>query len=181
MDITLIRHTKVETEQGICYGKSNVSLAQSFEIELHEIANKIQGIGFDVIYSSPLLRCRELAENLFCDKEVNYDDRLMEMDFGQWEGQKWDDIFNTEEGKVFFSDYVNTICPGGESYTALIERIKAFYLEIKTKHKGNKIAIVTHGGSIRAFMHILEDVPPEETFEKSINFGEVLRFDILCE
>jgi alpha-ribazole phosphatase len=175
MDITLIRHTKVETEQGVCYGKSNVSLGPSFEQELIIIANKIQGIGFDVIYSSPLLRCRKLAESLFPNKIIIYDDRLMEMDFGEWEGLKWDDIFNSEEGKVFFSDYVNTICPGGESYTTLIERIKTFYLEIKTKHKGNKIAIVTHGGPIRAFMYIIKKIPQEKTFETKVDYGEMIR------
>jgi alpha-ribazole phosphatase len=39
----------------------------------------------------------------------------MVMNFGHGEGMKWDDIFKAEEGKAFFNDYVNTICPSDES------------------------------------------------------------------
>jgi alpha-ribazole phosphatase len=178
MNITLIRHTKVETEQGVCYGKSDVSLAPSFEQELIIIANKIQGIGFDVIYSSPLLRCRKLAESLFPNKIIIYDDRLMEMNFGEWEGQKWDDIFNTEEGKAFFNDFVDTKCPGGESYTDLINRVEEFYKELKSVHTEKNMVIITHGGPIRAFVHLIKNISCEDAFKIEVNYGEILKLKI---
>ena len=42
------------------------------------------------VFSSPLLRARQLAEAL--DPEARIDERLSEIDFGEWEGQPWDAI-----------------------------------------------------------------------------------------
>jgi alpha-ribazole phosphatase len=176
MDLTLIRHTKVNVEPGICYGQTDVDLAQEFMTEFERLALKIGDTNYDLVFSSPLQRCYLLAKFLFPEKEIITDIRLTEMNFGEWEGKQWDEIFETQEGKVFFNDFVNTKCPGGESYTDLINKVNEFYNEVKSIHTGKNMVIITHGGPIRAFMHTIEDIPPKEVFERNINFGEVIEF-----
>ena len=58
MKITLIRHTRVAVETGICYGWSDVGVAPSFETEASRVKENISNEQFDIVYSSPLSRCR---------------------------------------------------------------------------------------------------------------------------
>jgi len=55
MRLIVIRHTKVAVESGICYGQSDVAVADSFEEEKKQVLNRVQNVRFDKIYSSPLL------------------------------------------------------------------------------------------------------------------------------
>jgi len=106
MKITLIRHTRVAVETGICYGWSDVGVAPSFETEASRVKENISNERFDIVYSSPLSRCRKLAA--FCGfHEPILDDRLKELNFGEWEMKKWDDLTDPrlelwykEEGKA---------------------------------------------------------------------------------
>ena len=175
MEFILIRHTKVNTKEGVCYGHTDVDLAPSFEKEKKAIQKRLSHHNFDVVYASPLSRCKKLAESLFANKEINYDDRLKELNFGDWEGLDWDKISSSSEAEAFFNDYINTACPGGESYQDMLNRVKAFYNEIETKHEGKKIAIVTHGGPIRAFICVVEGASPMDAFERKVDYGEVVR------
>jgi alpha-ribazole phosphatase len=178
MDIIIIRHTQVDIEQGTCYGQSDVKLASDFEMEIEAIATKIKDLEYDIVYSSPLQRCLFLSQTLFPNKKIIIDERLKEMNFGNWEMMNWDDIFKTIEGKAFFDNYFETACPDGESYTDLIHRIREFYEEIKNKYSGKKLVIVTHSGPIRAFIQIIEGITQKEVFERKLDFGEVLKFEV---
>ena len=82
-EIYLIRHTTPQVEKGVCYGFTDVEVASSFDDELKEVKRKLRGIQFSHLYSSPLNRCRQLAENL--DKNIIFDNRLKELNFGQME------------------------------------------------------------------------------------------------
>ena len=86
MEIYLVRHTTPEVGKGICYGQADLSLSGSFELEMQRLKNFLPKT-FDIIYSSPLQRCRQMASILA--NEVEYDSRLMEMNFGDWEMKSW--------------------------------------------------------------------------------------------
>ena len=129
MELTLIRHTKTDVPPGICYGQSNVGLADSFEDEYILLKEKIKGRKFDKVYSSPLKRCSILAGKLFPDKEIIYDNRLMELNFGDWEIKPWEDIENSPEGKAWFKNYLELPCPGGESYQDMKNQIGQILFE----------------------------------------------------
>ena len=45
----------------------------------------------EYVYSSPLLRCRKLADYLYPNKAL-LDSRIMEYNFGDWEGLAWNNI-----------------------------------------------------------------------------------------
>ncbi len=85
MEIYLIRHTQPKVASGICYGQSDIGLANSFPEELASLKEELKHLLDDhnMVYSSPLSRCQKLAHSLF--KEVIViDPRLMELDFGTW-------------------------------------------------------------------------------------------------
>ena len=87
MRLHLIRHPKPLIEPGICYGQLDI-LAK---IENSDLVRLRAELLPDLpVWSSPLLRCRQLAEALHPAPRI--DPRLQEMDFGEWEMTSWDRI-----------------------------------------------------------------------------------------
>ncbi|WP_321316338.1 alpha-ribazole phosphatase [Labilibaculum sp.] len=171
MEIYLIRHTKVNVEQGVCYGQKDVDLAESYEEELEAVKNQLKGIEFDFIVSSPLLRAKKLAIDIFGDQVIE-DKRLMELNFGDWEGKVWDEI-KDPLFPVWMEDFVNKKCSNGESFVMLRDRVLEFWNEIKLKDS-KKIAVFTHGGVIRTINAIEKNIKLEDSFnEPAADFGDI--------
>ncbi len=175
MILHLIRHTKVNVEAGICYGQKDVELQETYPEELELVKNNIANLKFDAIYSSPLTRAKTLATDLFGDAAV-IDDRLMELNFGDWEGKAWDEIKDPFLDK-WMEDFVNKKCSNGESFVMLHQRVEEFLNELKDlKHE--HVAIVTHGGVIRTIQAIHKKIELKEAFnEAPANFGELIQLE----
>lgn len=176
MSITLVRHTQVAVHQGICYGQTDVPLAQTFNEECANIQHKLQGRLFTHCFSSPLSRCAQLAERLF-NGQIEYDNRLKELNFGQWENRHWSDFEQSAEAQRWFADYLKTPCPGGESYADLRMRTEAFLVELQKLPRQSNILIVSHGGPIRAMIAKIRNLDSNEIFDLKIEFGAVIELD----
>ncbi|KAB2845971.1 MAG: alpha-ribazole phosphatase [Melioribacteraceae bacterium] len=174
MEIYLIRHTKPEIENGICYGQSDIDLSPSFENEFQNLMQKIPS-SFNIIFSSPLKRCSVLAGKLHAEKLI-YDNLLMELNFGKWEMTKWNDIDNSELNN-WMNNYVDTSPPDGENYKQLFERVKQFWDTNFVKLKEEKIAVVAHAGAIRAVLAIILELELQKTFMFSIDYGKTIKVD----
>jgi alpha-ribazole phosphatase len=175
MILTAIRHTSVDVPSGICYGITDVPLAATFQEETAQIQAELGHRQFERIYSSPLTRCTQLASVLFQQKKITLDERLRELNFGVWEMQSWDSVFNSSEGKTWFQDYTVTRCPGGESFAYLVTRVKSFLDELKA-YENEQIAIITHAGVIRALMCLLQQKSAKEAFNTPLKYGQIVNF-----
>ena len=174
-----LRHTRVDVPTGICYGQSDVSLAQSFNSELTIVKSEIEGLSFDYVYSSPLTRCKTLAEALELPNNIVFDNNLKELNFGNWELQPWDTIFATSDGRYWMDNYTVAQCPNGESYIQLIDRVSLFLKNIKTKHPKATVLLVTHSGVIIALYKLLLNKKTEDIFQHHMaNYGELVQFNI---
>ncbi|MBN1768587.1 MAG: alpha-ribazole phosphatase [Prolixibacteraceae bacterium] len=174
MHITIIRHTTVNVPPGMIYGHTDVPLSALFNNEAEKIMTQIKKCTFDVVYSSPLSRCMRLAQKI--SSKVIPDSRLMELNFGNWEGKYWNDIDQTPEATAWFADFVNTPTPGGESYAQMIQRCKAFLKEIMESNFKD-VCIVSHGGPMRAIKSIIENKTPQEAFDINVGYGEILKLN----
>ncbi|CAL1520724.1 alpha-ribazole phosphatase [Chitinophaga sp. MM2321] len=168
MEIYLIRHTAPAIESGICYGFSDVDVADTFEEEVALIRTKLPAGSFDV-YTSPLQRCRKLAAALFGEVAIS-DDRLQEMNFGDWEMKPWESIGRAELQK-WADDFVIEKVPGGESYEDLYTRSMEMIAELI--EKGNDAVLVTHGGVIRSVLAHVTNTPLVDSFEIKVNYGRI--------
>lgn len=178
MKLTLIRHTRVSTPPGICYGQSDVSLADSYPEELELEKSLIGRQSFDAVFSSPLLRCRQLAEDLFPDQKIVFDHRLKELNFGQWELQTWDQIYATSEGKHWMKNYQEVSCTGGESLPEFRQRVNSFLDELKAK-PFDQVVVVAHAGVIRLIKFVLENQTMDEVFTTfAPDYGGIYKFEI---
>lgn len=173
MEVYVIRHTEVAIATGICYGQSDVGLKDTFKDEIEKLKVHLPN-SFDKVYSSPLLRCSQLAQE-FTDSIV-FDDRLKEMDFGEWEMQFWDKI-PLEAIQPWYDDFVFCSTPKGESFEQVYQRLCVFFEELRQANH-EKILVVTHGGIIRSIWCYLLQIPLQNAFKISVSFGEVFHFHL---
>lgn len=173
MEVYIVRHTKVAVNKGICYGQTDVDLADSFREEIEQLKKQLP-TDFDKVYSSPLQRCKTLAEQF--SSSIIFDDRLKEMHFGDWELKAWNDI-PKEEIQPWYDDFVSTETPNGDSFENLYLRCSSFLDELR-KQNYDKILIVTHGGIVRSTWAYLLDIPLKNTFKLPLDYGEILHFHL---
>ena len=170
MEVYLIRHTTPNISKGICYGQTDIGLDQnSFEQEFKIIQSKLP-TDIERFYTSPLQRCEILTEKINPDFVV--DNRLMELNFGDWENKSWNEIDQTELNH-WMQNFVNVKTPNGENYIDLHNRTLNFINEV-LKLDFKKIAIITHAGNIRSFMSFVLSLSLENSFRINLNYGTVV-------
>jgi alpha-ribazole phosphatase len=172
MELYLIRHTTPRVGKGICYGQSDVPLAESFDAEWTALREGLPP-GVQCVYTSPLSRCRRLAERIaeHYGVPLHPDDRLRELNFGRWELQAWDALPEPELS-AWMNDYVHVPCPGGESYAQLISRVASFVESLRTGAPGRTV-VVTHAGVIRSGYAVLHGLSPEAAMARKVAYGEM--------
>jgi alpha-ribazole phosphatase len=171
VDIYLIRHTKTETVNGLCYGQSDVALADSFVTEARLIREKLPDLSADcLIISSPLNRCVQLAQTFL--RPIETDERLQEVNFGDWENQRFEDI-DADFLKNWTENFVTISPPNGENFNDLCRRADSFWDELLVKKPAKQVLLITHAGVIRALLaHVLQ-LPPANAFKFRVDVGSV--------
>lgn len=168
MEIYLIRHTTPAIESGICYGASDIDVAQSFDTEVARVKPHLPTQTVQVI-TSPLQRCEKLAAALY-GTAYNTDDRLKEMNFGNWEMLPWDSISKNALSR-WADNVVFEHIPGGESYEELYNRSISLLEEVIASQQDT--VLVTHGGVIRCIVAHVTDTPLVDAFDISVDYGHI--------
>jgi alpha-ribazole phosphatase len=178
MEIYLVRHTETTCEKGICYGQSDVDLAEPFDTIFEGIVSQLPQEA--IIFSSPLKRCMLLAKYIQNQiKTISYqeDERLMEMNFGDWELKNWNDI-NPQQLNPWMEDFVNIQVSNGESFVELHERVGDFLSKDLPKEITAPIIIVAHAGVIRSILCHQSSLPLKDAFQNKVSFGEVIKITL---
>ncbi|MEM1086466.1 MAG: alpha-ribazole phosphatase family protein [Pseudomonadota bacterium] len=165
MALILLRHTTPDIEAGVCYGRTDLDVKASFQQEAVTAFDALPR--FEHIITSPLQRCRKLADFIakIVQRPVKVDTRVIEMDFGRWEGMAWSDI-PRHEIDAWANDFLYACPHGGESVAMLRDRTCEALRDISGENKPT--LIVTHSGVIRA---ALAKGDRSEDFNASIDFG----------
>lgn len=175
MKTTLIRHTSVDVAKGVCYGFTDVPLKSTFKEEAAITAKNLEGISFDKVYSSPLTRARLLAE--YCGyTDVVTDDRLKEMNFGDWEMQPFDEIKDPHL-QEWYDDYLHVRATNGESFMDQYQRVSSFLEEIKKSNDQN-VAIFAHGGVLICASLYAKVIRLENAFASLTPYGGVITLEL---
>ncbi len=183
MRLYLIRHARPDIADGLCYGSTDLPVAQQEQQRL--VAALVPALPKHTpLFSSTLLRCRTLAAQLadaLASSPVIYDARLAEMHFGAWEMRAWNDIPRAEIDA--WADDLCTYRPGdGESVLEMAQRVRSFYDELLQQRYASA-AIVCHAGTIRllsAGMHHASPIDMALDAAQSahkIAYGELLVLD----
>lgn len=174
MKFYLIRHTAVDVPQGVCYGQTDVPLKASFEQEAKAVAKQLSLIKFDAVFTSPLTRCVKLTHYCgFADAVI--DDRLQELNFGDWEMQPWDAIQDPHLD-TWYKDYITVRTTGGESFNDLHRRFCDFIDDLPCGLE--QVAIFTHGGVINSARVYSKATTLQTMFDETPRYGSVTELTI---
>lgn len=173
MELYLVRHTTPAIPAGVCYGHAELDLHTDAAIEIAAVRDKLADVRPAAFYTSPLLRCRRLAEALPWGA-AREDARLKEMHFGAWEMQRWDAI-PREIFDHWALRFVEQAPPGGESFQDLYRRASAFFAECAEQHAGQTVVAVTHAGVIRALLAHALKLSLEHVPGFHLDFGGVTK------
>ena len=151
--IYIIRHGKTEMNKaGLLQGRSDYSLNEEGVLQAKEACERLRGVHFDHVFTSPLSRAVQTAEIVVPGTVPVVDRRLIEMDYGPFEGV---DLQNMPPELVFFfRDFVRNPAPEGmEQLSEVVERAGAFLEDIKVL-QGN-ILISTHALLMKGLLEYL--------------------------
>jgi alpha-ribazole phosphatase len=152
--IALVRHPAVAGTAGRCYGRRDLPLSDPGSVA--RIVTALAPMRGATIHTSPLARCRLVAQALAAAWEQAApiaDARLLEMDFGAWDGMSWDDVPRCDFDR-WAADLAGFAPPGGESGEALVGRVTEFWRMVAGL-TGAQV-VVTHGGPLKVLMALAE-------------------------
>jgi alpha-ribazole phosphatase len=149
-----IRHAPTSAG-GICVGRHDVATELTHEDAAERMRRAFDSLPgpevgtIDRVWSSPLSRCREPAAQLACAIGVSHaiDPRLLELDYGIWEGRAWDTIAREDGARMhaWMDAWQSAAPPGGESVATLEARVRAWWGELDAVS-----VLVAHAGVVRA-------------------------------
>ncbi len=156
--ICLLRHgeTAYNAEGNKYCGRTDIPLTDKGIEQARRMNNLLKDYDFDQIFCSPLLRARTTAEIASgTPDKVQTDDRLIEVDFGQWEGKRSEDFIaeDPDSWTNWLADPTQFRAGNtGERGDEIIARLDSFYTELLEKFDGQTILVVGHNGINRFFM-----------------------------
>jgi len=164
-----LRHPTPEVKAGMCYGRTDLDIAEIGHSQI-DLALKTTPKVTQIL-ASPALRCRKLA-TLLGERdgvEPQFDERLWEMNMGEFEGVMWADIDRAVSEK-WMADPMNNPTPGGESFADVQKRALA---ALEIAH--TQTAIVCHAGVIRSIQMAWQGKTFREVFDEMPAYAEPIR------
>lgn len=153
----IIRHGKTDMNaKMLMQGRSDQPLNDAGIGQAEEAADRFaeMGVEIDKVYSSPLGRAVRTAEIIAPDAERVIDERLIEMDYGPYEGMDLRDP--APEVMDFFEDFVNVPAPDGmEPLSDVTARMGSFLEDIREEAAEKNILISTHAIAMKGALEYL--------------------------
>lgn len=172
--ILLARHPRPRIAGRICYGRTDVPLAETPELGAEALLAAAAD-PVERIVSSPLSRALLVARAVsrLTGAPLRTDDRLREMDFGEWEGRPWSALPRAEID-AWAADTVRYRVPGGESVADMLGRVRRAWTGIASSEATT--LVLCHAGPIRCLLHVAGGMPLPAALQASVAYGEVVRF-----
>lgn len=163
--ILLIRHGETDwNAEGRWQGHTDIPLNETGRRQARLLAQRLRDWPISAIYCSDLQRAYETAAIIAqqVGLECIVDDVWRERDNGQFAGLTSLDIRerHPEIWARMKQGFVEV--PGGESTNALFRRVRSGFEKLVRQHSREIVAVVTHGGVLRAIVAHVLDLPLEE-------------------
>jgi 2,3-bisphosphoglycerate-dependent phosphoglycerate mutase len=154
MRLILVRHGEtVHNAANMVQGQAEGRLSAKGERQAKAASARLQDIGIDAIYSSDLGRAREtakIAASHFPGLSISEDPRVREQNFGIFEDRPIVELLREMDSEE--SDFATFIPAGGESRADFHQRVLEFFLELRERHAGQTVLLVTHYGVINLLL-----------------------------
>ncbi|RMC23851.1 MULTISPECIES: histidine phosphatase family protein [unclassified Lactobacillus] len=158
LNVYIVRHGQTDTNKTLAINGSgtNLPLNETGVKQVETLRDNFNIKNIDYVYASPLRRAKQTAEILNQGQhDIIYDNRLKEMNYGNWDGQSAAEI-RSRYPQVFdelgyFNEKYAEYCDG-ESYEHLAARLMNFWHDLVDKYVNKSILIVFHGTASRSMI-----------------------------
>lgn len=173
-EIILIRHGETEWNRNFKYqGQIDIKLNDRGYLQAVKLKKYLAEENLDAVISSDLQRALITARQIAEPHQLQVEEfsGLREIDFGEWEGLTYQEI--TEKYPKLYEKWTNDPCrvapPEGELLTDFQKRVMETYDQILANYGGQKIAVISHGGSIRIFLASLFQIPIKKYWQLEVD------------
>lgn len=160
-------------------GSSDVSLTEEGKEQIQHVQSRLGGSGITKILCSPMLRCLQSCDILDLGLEVEVEEYLKEIDFGDWEKKSFDEIAADEPALVdqWAAHPSEFVFPGGDAVVDFIDRVMEIQQSIvNSSHK--KILVISHGGVIRLLLCLFLSLPLENHLLFRVEKGKIVTLEL---
>ena len=176
MKLYIARHgeTAWNAENLVC-GRTDLPLTERGMEQARLLAENAVGKGIEVIIASPLLRARQTAQAVSdaIGVPVEIDRRLIELDFGIFEGKS-----RTDPSFAYTRTQFPTRYPGGESAFQMAHRVYSCLEDVKQKNAGRTVLLVCHGGVCRMVRSYFMDLTNDEYSYYYAGNAELVEYEL---
>ena len=169
--IYIVRHGQTDWNvQKKVMGRCDEPLNEKGKEQAEETRNSLIETDIDLIICSPLQRAKQTAEVINRDRNIPiiYDERIIERDFGEFEGKETKDF----DFHGYWNYYKNDIYEKAENIQKFFKRIYAFLDEITNKYNDKNVLIVAHGGvSIPVACYFNNKIPEGSLVDAGLVLG----------
>ncbi len=157
LNIYLLRHGQTEwNADGNRYcGRTDLPLTEKGVQQAQSVREQLKDISFKAIYASPLQRAYTTAQIASGGKEVIRDERLVEVNFGNWESKSKEQFIEENPalwGKWNKEPLVTQAGGTGETAQTIIDRMDGFFSSVLHQHQSGNILVVAHNGVNRLYL-----------------------------
>ncbi len=172
--IHFIRHGAIEdTLSGVYIGTTDAPLSDEGKRQLKLLDHNMDYPYAQVLFTSPLKRCKETCKILYSHMEPIVIDQLIECNFGEWEGKSADELSGNEDFAKWLAGDTDVKPPRGESNADFTRRICLMFENIVNgliKTGTTDCVIVTHGGIIMTLLAVY-GLPQAKPFDWACDNG----------
>ncbi len=154
--LVLIRHPLLAdpfAKQAL--GQGSAELARRGRSQWLKVMQTLDALAIDRVFAAPVPHASEPARALAGDRdlELEEDPRLLDQDLGKWEGRPWEEIRaeDPESLKAFFLSFGTAVAPGGESLSEALDRIRAWWEDLRGEVFEKTVAVVGGGHLLQGF------------------------------
>lgn len=157
LNVYLLRHgeTAWNADGNRYCGRTDLPLTERGVEQARSVSRQLEGTSFDAVYASPLQRACRTAQIASGGRDVITDERLIEADFGLWEGKTKEQFIveNEELWSGWMNDPTHAKAGGtGETALDVVRRVNAFYDSLLEKHRTGNVLVVAHNGVNRFYL-----------------------------
>jgi alpha-ribazole phosphatase len=185
-NLYLVRHAPVVGQHGRCYGITDVECDTTDAKAFAGLASILPGA--DALWTvTPLSRTRRTADAVWAARKTQAPEYrlvpdLIEQSFGNWQGKTYAELgaYGQGDSRSTHRHWLTMadIKPeGGESFVEVCARVARAIDATLESAKGGKIAMVCHGGVIRAALAHALGLAPEAALAIVVDTLSVTRLD----
>jgi broad specificity phosphatase PhoE len=174
--IVFVRHGETPpNRKGLLLGRADPPLTDRGRAQAKDLGHLLAAGGVARVLTSPLRRARDTASPIAaeCGASVDVDERLIEIDYGDWEGQPFAALDAEVVGRWHRDPHLTP--PGGESLATVAERVSGFCEEWLRDENAGVIVAVSHVSPIKAGVTWTLRVSPELAWRMRLDVASLTR------